>query len=117
MVVSKCTLFGRDSILKILKTGFLFLLFFSKVNIGLALANHLNLEGEPKEKIIKFLSDPKINPSEIKVEVLKYFLSELDADEVGSMILPEIRNLGELLAIVDGCDDQEKIEIFYHDLP
>ena len=58
-----------------------------------------------------------INPSEQKIEVLKYFSSELDTDEVRSMILPEIKNIHELLAIVDDCNDQEKIAIFYKNLP
>lgn len=86
---------------------------FSRVCVAFASESIINFEGEPKEKIIDFLTDPKISSSKEKISALNFFMNDLDPEEILSMLVPKINNLQEFLGVLKNCDDYHKSEVFY----
>ena len=102
-----------DYNLKTILLSLFIFLCFSAAGLSLATSYPNIFEGEARESIINFLSDPDINASDDKIVAFKAFLDYLDADEIRSMIVPKIDTLPELFAITEDLDECETLNIFY----
>ena len=97
--------------MKTLKASLLILLCFFQTEQGFASGFLSYVDGEAKENFIKYLSDPQINNTNTKVDVLSSCIDDLDVAEIQSMILPEISTLNELIDLLDNCEDQKKRDV------
>lgn len=77
----------------------------------------INFSGPPAEMMIKFLSDPLISSSDVKIKFLRSLLPGSDKKEIQSIILPEIKNIQEIYDMVEGYEHEENAEIFFTYLP